>query len=52
MNQEIEIKYTETITTEHISNVLSMESGGFDYWGEICFEQEDYEAARVRLRVA
>lgn len=49
MNHEFEIKYTTTITTEHITNVLSMESGGFDYWGEICIEQEDYEAARVRL---
>ena len=38
------------ITTENIVDcVLSCEAGGFDYWGELCSDEKDYEAARQRL---
>lgn len=37
------------ITTDDIVNLLAMEGGGFDYWAEICWDENDYEAARLRL---
>lgn len=37
------------VTTEDIIDFLSMEGNGFDYWAEICFDDADYEAARIRL---
>lgn len=47
MEHKINVKFT--LTTDSIVNILSMEAGGFDYWAELCFEQEDYEAARKHL---
>lgn len=47
MEHKINVDFT--LTTDSIVNILSMEAGGFDYWAELCFEQEDYEAARKRL---
>ncbi len=47
MEHKINVEFT--LTTDSIVNILSMEAGGFDYWAELCFEQEDYEAARSRL---
>lgn len=46
---EHKINVEITLTTDSIVNILSMEAGGFDYWAELCFEQEDYEAARKHL---
>ena len=49
MNHEITINNAQLITTGNITDVLCMESGGFDYWCEICFDENTYEAARKRL---
>lgn len=49
MNHEITISNAQLITTENITDVLCLESGGFDYWGEICFDGNTYETARKRL---
>lgn len=47
MEHKINVEFT--LTTDSIVNILSMEAGGFDYWAELCFEQEAYEVARKRL---
>lgn len=47
--KEHSIKIETNITTDDITNLLSMAGGGFDYWAEICYNEEDYEAARKRL---
>ena len=38
-----------TVTTEDIIDFLSMEGNGFDYWAEICTEDQDYKDASIRL---
>lgn len=52
--KEIEAKNREilrdgTVTENIVDCVLSCEAGGFDYWGELCSDEKDYEAARQRL---
>lgn len=49
MNHEITINNAQLITTGNITDVLCMESGGFDYWCEICFDGAEYEASRKHL---
>ena len=50
MEHKIEIKKELTITTQDVVDyVLCCEAGGFDYWAEICYKEEDYTAARARL---
>jgi len=39
--KEHSIKIETNITTDDITNLLSMEGGGFDYWAEICYNEED-----------
>lgn len=46
----VEVKREVEITTQDIiDSVLCCEAGGFDYWAEICFEPDDYTAAKERL---
>lgn len=50
MEHTFKIEKELKITTENIVDcVLSCEAGGFDYWGELCSDEKDYEAARQRL---
>lgn len=50
MEHTFKIEKELKITTENIVDcVLSCEAGGFDYWGELCNDEKDYEAARQRL---
>lgn len=50
MEHKIEIKKEMTITTQDVVDyVLCCEAGGFDYWAEICYKDEDYKAAKERL---
>lgn len=50
MERTFKIEKELKITTENIVDcVLSCEAGGFDYWGELCSDEKDYEAARQRL---
>ena len=50
MEHTFKIEKELKITTENIVDcVLSCEAGGFDYWGELCSDEKDYEAARRRL---
>ena len=50
MEHTIKIEKELKITTQDITDyVLCCEAGGFDYWGELCSADEDYEAARKRL---
>lgn len=50
MEHKIEIKKELTITTQDVVDyVLCCEAGGFDYWAEICYKEEDYTAAWARL---
>ena len=49
MEHTFKIEKELKITTENIVDcVLSCEAGGFDYWGELCSDEKDYEAARQR----
>ena len=49
MEHTIKIEKELKITTQDITDyVLCCEAGGFDYWGELCSADEDYEAARKR----
>lgn len=45
-----EVSFTKTIniSTDDIVNALSLASE-IDYWGEICFDDDVYNAARVRI---
>lgn len=43
---EKELKVT---TKDIVYYVLCFEACGFDYWGELCSDEKDYEAARQRL---
>ena len=46
MEHTFKIEKELKITTENIVDcVLSCEAGGFDYWGELCSDEKDYEAA-------
>lgn len=48
MEHTFKIEKELKITTENIVDcVLSCEAGGFDYWGELCSDEKDYEAART-----
>jgi len=50
MEHKFEVKKELTITTQDIVDyVLCCEAGGFDYWAEICYKDEDYGAAKARL---
>ena len=50
MEHTFKIEKELKITTENIVDcVLCCEAGGFDYWGELCSDEKDYEAARQRL---
>ena len=50
MEHTFKIEKELKITTENIVDcVLSCGAGGFDYWGELCSDEKDYEAARQRL---
>lgn len=50
MEHTFKIEKELKITTENIVDcVLCCEAGGFDYWGELCSDERDYEAARKRL---
>lgn len=50
MGYTFKIEKELKITTEDIVDyVLSCEAGGFDYWGELCSDEKDYEAARQRV---
>lgn len=45
MERTFKIEKELKITTENIVDcVLSCEAGGFDYWGELCSDEKDYEA--------
>ena len=51
MEHTFKIEKELKITTENIVDcVLSCEAGGFDYWGELCSDEKDYEAARREKR--
>ena len=51
MEHTFKIEKELKITTENIVDyVLCCEAGGFDYWGELCSDDKDYEAARERLQ--
>ena len=39
-----------SITRDDVMLLLTMESGGFDYWGRIDFDEEDYRAARAEMK--
>lgn len=41
------IKIEKRITTDDIVNILCCESGGFDYWCNLKFKDEDYKANRL-----
>ena len=50
MEHTFKIEKELKITTKNIVYyVLCFEAGGFDYWGELCSDEKDYEAARQRL---
>ena len=51
MEHKIAIEKEIIVTTQDIVDcVLCCEAGGFDYWGELCSDEKDYEAARERLQ--
>ena len=43
------VKELKITTQDIVDCVLCCEAGGFDYWGELCSDEKDYEAARKRL---
>lgn len=51
MEHKIAIEKEIIVTTQDIVDcVLCCEAGGFDYWGELCSDEKDYEAARCAFR--
>lgn len=51
MEHKIAIEKEIIVTTQDIVDcVLCCEAGGFDYWGELCSDEKDYEAARECLQ--
>lgn len=51
MEYKFKIEKELTIKTgDVVDYVLACEAGGFDYWGELCDDEKDYEAARNRLQ--
>lgn len=50
MEHTFKIEKELKITTENIVDcVLSCEAGGFDYWGELCSDEKDYELTLEKL---
>lgn len=52
MEHKINVSQTIKVTTDDIVCLLSCESGGFDYWCEICYDESSYNKARESLKSA